>query len=96
MRALAALPDRDVDLAEAALWIAAEEYPELDVREYLARLESLAAGASRRYTAITIIGLAGEPDRVQRAIDLSREKYCSVWHTMRQDVELKVRYEISD
>src|SRR5262245_3137554 len=24
-------------------------------------------------------------DAVQRALDLSRDKYCSVWHSMRQD-----------
>jgi regulator of sirC expression with transglutaminase-like and TPR domain len=45
---IAALPDAEVDLAEAALWIAAEEYPELDVREYLARLEQLADAALER------------------------------------------------
>jgi len=28
------------------------------------------------------------PDQIQRAIDLSREKYCSVWHSLRQDIEL--------
>ena len=27
-------------------------------------------------------------EQIQRAIDLSREKYCSVWHSMRQDIEL--------
>src|SRR3954467_15287684 len=26
------------------------------------------------------------PEQVQRAIDLSHEKYCSVWHTLRQDI----------
>lgn len=25
-------------------------------------------------------------DQIQRAIDLSHEKYCSVWHSMRQDI----------
>jgi putative redox protein len=25
---------------------------------------------------------------VERALQLSREKYCSVWHSMRQDIEL--------
>ena len=29
-------------------------------------------------------------DKVQRAIDLSREKYCSVWHSLRQDIEFVV------
>jgi putative redox protein len=29
-------------------------------------------------------------DAVERAIALSREKYCSVWHSMRQDIEFTV------
>jgi regulator of sirC expression with transglutaminase-like and TPR domain len=37
-----ATPDADVDLASAALWLAAEEYPDLDPQVYLGRLESLA------------------------------------------------------
>jgi putative redox protein len=36
--------------------------------------------------------LAGDP--VERAIALSREKYCSVWHSMRQDIAFTVTYEI--
>lgn len=32
---------------------------------------------------------------VQRGIDLSREKYCSVWHSMRQDIGLTVTFTIS-
>jgi len=31
---------------------------------------------------------------VERAIALSREKYCSVWHTIRPDVELTTTFEI--
>jgi putative redox protein len=34
------------------------------------------------------------PDRVERAIQLSREKYCSVWHSMRPDIELATSFEI--
>jgi len=30
------------------------------------------------------------PDKVQRAIDLSRQTYCSVWHSLRPDIELVV------
>jgi uncharacterized OsmC-like protein len=33
-------------------------------------------------------------DRVQRAIDLSRDKYCSVWHSMRPDIELTTSFEV--
>jgi putative redox protein len=29
-------------------------------------------------------------DAVDRAIGLSRDKYCSVWHSMRQDIEFRV------
>jgi putative redox protein len=31
---------------------------------------------------------------VERAIALSRDKYCSVWHSMRQDIELTTSYEV--
>jgi putative redox protein len=34
-------------------------------------------------------------DAVERAIALSREKYCSVWHSMRQDIEFVTTYEVS-
>ena len=52
----------------------------------------------RRFTSIelkyTITGnVAEEP--VARAIQLSREKYCSVWQSMRQDIELNVSFTIS-
>lgn len=33
-------------------------------------------------------------DRVLRAIQLSREKYCSVWHSMRPDIELTTSFEV--
>ena len=35
-------------------------------------------------------------DRLERALALSREKYCSVWHSLREDVELTTSYEILD
>ena len=31
---------------------------------------------------------------VERAIALSRDKYCSVWHSLRQDIEMTTSYEI--
>jgi putative redox protein len=34
------------------------------------------------------------PAAVERAIALSREKYCSVWHSLRQDIELTTEFEI--
>jgi len=53
----------------------------------------------RRFTRIelryTITGnVPAEP--VARAIQLSREKYCSVWHSMRQDIALDVSFSVSD
>jgi len=34
-------------------------------------------------------------DQVQRAIDLSREKYCSVWHSMRQDIPMTTSFQVT-
>ena len=34
-------------------------------------------------------------DKVERAIALSREKYCSVWHSMRADIEFTTTFEVS-
>jgi putative redox protein len=51
----------------------------------------------RRFTAITLhFTITGDvpADKVERAIELSREKYCSVWHSMRHDIDLKVTYRV--
>jgi putative redox protein len=51
----------------------------------------------KRYEEITLHFLIdGNPPAkaVDRAIALSRDKYCSVWHSMRQDIKLTVTYEI--
>jgi putative redox protein len=34
-------------------------------------------------------------DAVERAIALSREKYCSVWHSFRQDIVLSTTFHIA-
>ena len=36
------------------------------------------------------------PDKVERAIALSQEKYCSVWHSLRQDIDFRTAFEVSD
>ncbi len=36
-----------------------------------------------------------EATRVERAIKLSREKYCSVWQTLRQDVDFEVHFDLT-
>jgi putative redox protein len=35
------------------------------------------------------------PTVVERAIALSRDKYCSVWHSFRQDIELTTSFDIT-
>jgi putative redox protein len=37
---------------------------------------------------------AVEAEKVERAIALSREKYCSVWHSLRQDIDFRTSFEI--
>jgi putative redox protein len=32
---------------------------------------------------------------VERAIGLSRDKYCSVWHSLRQDIELTTSFDVA-
>jgi len=44
-----------------------------------------------RFVAVTLTFTVEGPvprDAVERAIALSHDKYCSVWHSMRQDIEL--------
>ena len=45
---IVAAPEEEIDLAEAALVIAAREYPSLDIAAYLARLSELAMTLKRR------------------------------------------------
>src|SRR3954467_13821662 len=52
-----------------------------------------------RLTAVSIdfTGTGPVPkDQIQRAIDLSHEKYCSVWHSMRQDIPFETRFSVSE
>lgn len=50
-RRIARMRDEDVSLAEGALWIAAAEYPDLVVDDYLARLHDMAARLRGRLRA---------------------------------------------
>jgi putative redox protein len=50
-----------------------------------------------RFTRITLnVLVEGDVpgDAVARAIQLSRDKYCSVWHSMRQDIEFVTTYDV--
>ena len=51
----------------------------------------------RRFVSMTMeFHITGhvDPHVVERAIDLSRHKFCSVWNTIRPDVELKTSFTI--
>ena len=51
-----------------------------------------------RLTAVTLaytITGSVPAAKIDRAIQLSREKYCSVWHSMRQDIPLTVTYTVT-
>ena len=73
-------------------------------RQPLEKLETTltaerAESAPRRFTAFRmhfrVTGHVAD-DRMQRAIDLSREKYCSVWHTLRQDIDLQITFGVHE
>jgi putative redox protein len=56
-----------------------------------------AATPPRRFTRITLhFHVTGPvaPEAVERAIALSRETYCSVWHSMRQDIDFVTTFDI--
>jgi putative redox protein len=51
----------------------------------------------RRFTRIALhfhVSGGVASDAVERAIALSRETYCSVWHSMRQDIDLVTTFDI--
>lgn len=52
----------------------------------------------RRITAIDLhftVGGAVPEDRVARAIELSREKYCSVWHSLNPSIDFKTSFAVN-
>lgn len=56
------------------------------------------ADPPRRYTAIRLVyrprGVPeADRDKLDRAVELSRQKYCSVLHTLSTDVALSIRIE---
>lgn len=48
---------------------------------------------TRIHLRFTLVGDV-PPEAVERAIGLSREKYCSVWHSLRRDIDLQTTFEI--
>jgi len=63
-----------------------------DVRSLGASLTAYRADTEpRRFVKIDLrftIDTNAPENQIERAIALSREKYCSVWHSMRQDIDL--------
>lgn len=45
---------------------------------------------------INITGKNIDAKKVERAISLSHEKYCSVYHSLRKDMEVKIDYVIKE
>ena len=53
----------------------------------------------RRFTEVRLhfaVRGAVSPAQLERAIGLSRDKYCSVWHSLRQDLPLHITTSISE
>jgi putative redox protein len=42
-----------------------------------------------------IVGGEAPADKIERAIALSREKYCSVWHSLRPDIDFRTSFEVA-
>jgi putative redox protein len=70
-----------------------------DLRGLSAHLEAQrSSDHPKRLLAVDLLFVvegAIPPDRVERALRLSLERYCSVWHSLRQDIELTTRFEIT-
>ena len=68
-----------------------------DLRALRAHLTGWRADSEpRRFTKIDLrFVVAGDihPDKIERALALSREKYCSVWHSLRQDIDFTIAFE---
>jgi len=51
------------------------------------------------YTSINLMihisGKGIKPKKIERAIALSQKKYCSVYHSLRDDIKINVKYEIA-
>jgi putative redox protein len=51
-----------------------------------------------RFVAVALhFHIAGDPPAhaVERAIALSHDKYCSVWHSLRQDITFETSFEVT-
>lgn len=63
-----------------------------------ARIEGVRADAHpRRFTAISVhfVVAGAEAAQIERAIALSRDTFCSVYASLRPDIDVKVTYELA-
>jgi putative redox protein len=71
----------------------------LEVKGLTARLRGERADEDpRRFLGFSLhfeVRGAVPADKVERALQLSRDKYCSVWQSLRQDVALETTFEIA-
>jgi putative redox protein len=62
-------------------------------------LATRAAEQPHRFTSFElkyiVTGTNIPDDAVVRAIELSREKYCSVWHSLRQDIAFTITHQVA-
>jgi putative redox protein len=69
-----------------------------EVRSFSAQLTGRRADTEpRRFVAFDLsftLDTSAPSDQVDRAIALSREKYCSVWHSLRQDIDFRTSFEV--
>lgn len=71
-------------------------------RHPLTSLESSVTGQRKdeppryftRFALHFVVGGNVPAQAIQRAIDLSHDKYCSVWHSLRRDIELETTFEV--
>jgi putative redox protein len=57
-----------------------------------------AADTPHRFLSIDlhfVVEGAVPADAIERAIALSHERYCSVWHSMRADIDFRVRFDVT-
>ena len=70
----------------------------LEPRSVRAHLEAARAPQDpKRLVSVHLhfmVGGGTPPDKVERAIALSREKYCSVWHSLRPDIDFRTSFEV--
>jgi putative redox protein len=51
----------------------------------------------KRFTRVDLlftVTTSAPLDAAERAVELSHEKYCSVWHSMRQDIEFHTAIDL--